>query len=120
LTESSPSEKNSTASPSAAPPAAPKYPTEDSHGPKHVANGLIRNVHCTAHGLLELKIESGGKTVSLHSNNYFKVAFTAANYIPEGETHPCSDLEGKNARVQYSEVSSKAIDGQILAIKLSK
>ena len=85
-----------------------------------MVNGVIRNVHCIPPALLELKVESAGKGVSLYSNNYFKVAFTAANYIPEGEIHPCSDLEGKKARVQYSEVSNKSIDGQILSIELSK
>ena len=114
------SEKNGGTEPTRANPPTPKYPREDSHGPRHMANGVIRNVHCTAPALLELRIESAGKGVSLYSNNYFKVAFTAANYIPEGEIHPCSDLEGKKARVQYSEVSNKLIDGQILSIELSK
>jgi len=85
-----------------------------------MATGVIRNVHCTSPALLELKIESAGKDVSLYSNNYYKVAFSAANYIPEGDIHPCSDLEGKKARIQYAEVSSKSIDGQILSIELSK
>jgi Tfp pilus assembly protein PilF len=114
------SEKNGGTEPTGANPPTPKYPREDSHGPRHMANGVIRNVHCTAPALLELRIESAGKGVSLYSNNYFKVAFTAANYIPEGEIHPCSDLEGKKARVQYSAVSNKSIDGQILSIELSK
>jgi hypothetical protein len=114
------SEKNGGTEPTRANPPTPKYPREDSHGPRHMANGVIRNVHCTAPALLELRIESAGKGVSLYSNNYFKVAFTAANYVPEGEIHPCSDLEGKKASVRYSEVSSKLVDGQILSIELSK
>ncbi len=120
LKRSSTSEKSGPTEHDPVNPPAPKYPVEDSHGPKHMANGVITSVHCTAPALLELKIESEGKGVSLYSNNYYKVAFTAANYIPEGVIHPCSDLEGKKARVQYSEVSSKAIDGQIVSIELSK
>jgi tetratricopeptide (TPR) repeat protein len=115
-----PSEKNGGTEPTGANPSTPKYPSEDSHGPRHMVNGVITNVHCTAPALLELKVESAGKGVSLYSNNYYKVAFTAANYTPEGEIHPCSDLEGKKARVRYSEVSSKSVDGQILSIELSK
>jgi tetratricopeptide (TPR) repeat protein len=115
-----PSEKNGGNEPAEVNPPTPKYPSGDSQGPRHMASGVIGNVHCTAPAMLELKVESAGKGVSLYSNNYYKVAFTAANYIPEGEIHPCSDLEGKKARVQYSEVSSKSIDGQILSIELSK
>lgn len=117
--QSSTSEKNG-AEPTAVNPPPPKYPSEKPHGPRHVANGVIRSVHCTAPALLELKVEGAGKAVSLYSNNYFKIPFTAANYIPEAEIHPCSDLEGKKARVQYSESSSKLVDGQILSIELSK
>ena len=70
--------------------------------------------------LLELKIEGSGKGVSLYSNNYFKIEFTAANFIPQGDIHPCTDLEGMKARVQYSETSNKSVDGQILSIELSQ
>jgi hypothetical protein len=40
---------------------------------------------------MELKVEGGGKTLSLHSNNYFKIQFSAVNFTPEGELHPCAD-----------------------------
>jgi tetratricopeptide (TPR) repeat protein len=118
--QSSTSEKAGGAKPTAVNPPPPKYPSEKPHGPSRVANGVIRNVHCTPPALLELKVEGAGKAVSLYTNNYFKLPFTAANYIPKGEIHPCTDLEGTNARVQYSESSSKSIDGQILSIELSK
>jgi hypothetical protein len=85
-----------------------------------VADGVIRGVRCTAPAQLELKVEGSTKGFSLYSNNYFKIDFTAVNFKPEGEIHPCRDLEGMKARVQYSETSSKLIDGQILSIELSK
>lgn len=81
---------------------------------------MIRGVQCTAPAQLELKVEGASKGFSLYSNNYFKIDFTAANYKPQGEIHPCTDLEGMKARVQYSETSSKSIDGQILSIELGK
>jgi hypothetical protein len=85
-----------------------------------VADGVIRGVRCTASAQLELKVESAAKGFSLYSNDYFKIDFTAANYKPRSEIHPCTDLEGMKARVQYSESSSRSIDGQILSIELSK
>jgi tetratricopeptide (TPR) repeat protein len=97
-----------------------KYPLEMPHGPRHVVDGVIRGVRCTAPAQLELKVESAAKGFRLYSNNYFKIDFTAVNYKPRGEIHPCTDLEGMKARVQYSETSSKSIDGQILSIELSK
>jgi tetratricopeptide (TPR) repeat protein len=101
-------------------PPPPKYSNEAPHGPRHTANGVIRDVRCTMPSLLELKIEDSGKGVSLYSNNYFKIEFTAANFRPQGDMHPCTDLEGMKARVQYSETSNKSVDGQILSIELSQ
>jgi hypothetical protein len=69
---------------------------------------------------MELKKEGDGKTLSLHSGNYFKIQFTAINYIPVGELHPCADLEGMKARVEFFEGSDKSAEGQILSIELSK
>ncbi len=98
----------------------PKHPTEEPHGPKHLAKGVIRNVACSGTTEIELKVEGSGPPISLYTNNYLKIDFTAANFTPTGEIHPCKDLEGMKARVQYSATSDKSIDGQILAIELSK
>jgi Tfp pilus assembly protein PilF len=98
----------------------PKHPTEDSHGPKHVAKGVITDVQCSGASEIELKVEGSGAPVFLYSNNYMKIAFTAANFTPTGELQPCRDIQGMKARVEYSETSDKSIDGQILSIRLSK
>ena len=69
---------------------------------------------------MELKVEGDGKTLSLHSNNYFKIQFTAVNFAPEGELHPCTDLEGMKANVESFETSGKLGEGQIFSIELRK
>ena len=69
---------------------------------------------------MELKKEGDGKMLFLHSNNYFKIQFTALDYTPVGELHPCADLEGMKARVEFFEGSDKSAEGQILSIELSK
>jgi tetratricopeptide (TPR) repeat protein len=107
-----------TAPPPAA--AAPKYFNEEPHGQKRFAQGTIKDVHCSPPSRIELKVEGTGKGTSLYSNNFYKIAFSATNYAPEGDLNPCTDLEGKKARVQYSETSNSSVDGQIVSVELSK
>ena len=69
---------------------------------------------------MELKVEGDGKTVSLHSNNYFKIRFTAINFTPEPELNPCSELDGMKGNVEFFDASGKSAEGQIFSIELSK
>jgi hypothetical protein len=69
---------------------------------------------------MELKVEVEGRTFSLHSNNYFRIQFTAANFTPAGELHPCTDLEGMKGHVEFFEAAGKSAEGQIFSIELSK
>jgi len=82
--------------------------------------GTIRKVHCSQPAILELTVEGDGKTLSLHSNNYFKIQFSALGFTPAGELHPCTDLEGMKARVEFFEAAGKSVEGQISFIELSK
>ena len=95
-------------------------PKEEPHGPRHGVKGTIKDVQCSLPAIMELNIESNGKTLPLHSNNYFKIQFSAANYTPAGELHPCTDLEGMKAHVEFFEASGKSAAGQIFSIELSK
>ncbi len=102
-------------------PGAAKQPaSEEPHGPRHGVKGTIKDVQCSLPAIMELKVEGDGKTLSLHSNNYFKIQFTAVNFTPEGELHPCSDLDGMKAHVEFFEVSGKSAEGQIFSIELNK
>jgi tetratricopeptide (TPR) repeat protein len=99
---------------------APKHPTEEPRGPKQMAKGVIKDVQCTDPSMIELKVEGGVRAVSLYSNNYYQIPFSTSNYTPEGEIHPCTDLEGMKASIQYAATSDKTVDGQILSIELTK
>ena len=99
---------------------APKHPTEEPRGPKLVTKGIIKGVQCSDPSSIELRVENAGKGVSLYSNNYYKIDYSATNYAPDGEIHPCSDLEGRQASIQYAATSDKTVDGQILSVQLSK
>ncbi len=98
----------------------PKYPTEPPTGTRHTVHGILRSVQCYYPSVMTLSVQQSGKTVSLYSNNYFHIDFSAANFTPESKMNPCTTIEGMKARVEYAEVSDKSIAGQILSIELSK
>lgn len=98
----------------------PRYPTEPPTGVKHIVRGVVRSVQCYYPSVMTLSIVEGGKTISLYSNNYLHIEFSAANFTPQGTMNPCTTIEGMKARVQYAEVSDKSIAGQILSVELTK
>jgi tetratricopeptide (TPR) repeat protein len=98
----------------------PKHPTETPHGPDLMAQGVIRGVHCNGPGSIELRVEGAKSSVSLYSNDAYKIDYRALNFTPKDEIHPCQDLEGMKARVHYFATADKTVDGQITIIALSK
>jgi tetratricopeptide (TPR) repeat protein len=99
---------------------APKHPTEAPDGPKHAAEGVIRGVTCTYPSVIDFRLEGPRKTISVYSNNYFKIDLTVLGFTPHGDLNPCQDFEGLRARVQYAESSDKSVDGQVIAVELRK
>lgn len=97
-----------------------QHPTEKPHGAMLTAQGVIHGVQCSYPSVIELQVAGAKKTVKLYSNNYFQVEYSAANFTPQGEIHPCSDLEGSKAKVQYFATADKTVDGQITEVELSK
>jgi Tfp pilus assembly protein PilF len=98
----------------------PRYPTEPPNGTRHTARGTLRSVQCYYPGVITLTVLQAGATISLYSNDYPHLDFSAANYTPQGTLNPCTMIEGLKARVVYAEVSDKSIAGQILSIELFK
>ncbi len=99
---------------------APNYPTGDATGPQHTIKGVLTHIRCSYPNVLALSMDQAGKTLTLYSNNYYKVVFTTANYEPQGDIKPCTEIEGMKATVKYAEVTDKVVAGQILSIELSK
>jgi predicted Zn-dependent protease len=87
-------------------------------GVRLAVNGVLKDVQCAEPARLDLKVDSGGRTVALHTENYFKVAFTALNFTPRGELKPCTDLKGVAARIEY--VQSAGKKGQIVSVEMRK
>jgi tetratricopeptide (TPR) repeat protein len=98
----------------------PKHPTEPADGLRHEALGVIRGVQCSYPAVIEFKVESAKKTVSLYSNNYYKLEYSTLGFMLEGALNPCKGIEGRNARVQFTESSDKTVDGQVVAVELRK
>ena len=79
----------------------------------------MRNVHCDNPNL-DLAVTSGAKTLTLHSDNYFKIQFSALGFQPSGDLNPCHDLESKSAKVEYVESADKTDAPHLLGIELHK
>jgi tetratricopeptide (TPR) repeat protein len=97
-----------------------KHPTETPHGKMLTARGVLRGVTCSDPAVMEVRLEGGAKTLSLYSNNYYKLDYSAANFTPSGEIHPCQDLEGMKAEVEYFVTADKTVNGQIVGIMMIK
>ncbi|HZZ39066.1 MAG TPA: tetratricopeptide repeat protein [Acidobacteriaceae bacterium] len=95
-----------------------KHPTEAPHGRMLTARGVLRGVTCSYPAVIELRLEGGAKTLSLYNNNYYKVDYSASNFTPSGDVHPCQDLEGMKAEVEYFVTADTTTDGQIVGIMM--
>jgi len=76
------------------------------------------DVKCAEPARVDLNVISDAHTVALHTENYFKVSFSALNFTPEGELKPCTDLEGMTARIEY--VQTPGGKGQIVSVQIRK
>jgi hypothetical protein len=94
------------------------HPSAAANAPQLQVRGVLHGVHCGAPALLELQVEDAAKTIALYSNNYFKIPFSSINEPPQGDMHPCKDLEGKYALVSYAPTEDKAAAGEIVSIAL--
>jgi Flp pilus assembly protein TadD len=103
---------------SAAPSPSPPREETVPDGPYHFMVGVLKDVHCNAPAM-DLNLVSNGKTLGLHTGNYFKLSFSVLNFTLKGDLNPCVDLEGKPAKVEYAESASKHA-AVVVAIELHK
>jgi Tfp pilus assembly protein PilF len=88
-------------------------------GPHRFLVGVLKDVHCESAGM-DLTVNSGGKSLSLHAENYYKIQFTALDFSPSGDLNPCKDLEGRPAKVEYVESADKSTVARVLGVELHK
>jgi hypothetical protein len=81
--------------------------------------GVLNGVHCNVPNL-DLTITSGAKKLALHTDNYYKIEFSALGFQPNSNLNPCHDLENRPAKVEYVESSDKSDAPHLLAVELHK
>ncbi len=97
-----------------------RHRDEVKRGARDVLDGTIEQVTCSVPAALDLRLATSRQTVRLHSEDYFKVQFGAANFTPTGELHPCTELQGTRARVFFWHVQGAPYDGEIISVELRK
>jgi cytochrome c-type biogenesis protein CcmH/NrfG len=88
-------------------------------GPHRFVIGTLQNIHCHA-SKIDLTIAAKGKTMPLHSGNFYQIGFTALGFVPKGDLNPCMDLDGMSAKVEYVESSNQPPVAHVVAIELHK
>jgi tetratricopeptide (TPR) repeat protein len=98
----------------------PGPPVEDlPRGPHHFVVGRLQEVHCHD-PVIEMAVTAKGKTLLLHSGNYYKIVFSALGFQPKAELNPCKDLEGTTAKVEYVDSMAKPGTGYVVEIEMHK
>ena len=98
--------------------ASPVQEEPPPKGPHHFVTGVLKNVHCNTPAM-DLNVVSGGKPLGLHANNYFKVEYSVLNITLKGNLKPCTDLEGRPAKVEYVDSMGKG-PAALVAIEIHK
>ena len=88
-------------------------------GPHQFLVGVLKGVHCD-NPALDLTVNSSGKVVALHIDNYYKIQFTALGFQPSKDLNPCADLEDRPAKVEYVESANPSVTSQLISVELHK
>jgi len=88
-------------------------------GPHKFVTGVLQNVHCDSSNM-DLSVTSAGKTTAFHTDNYYKLPFSALGFQPSGDLKPCHDLEGRPAKVEYVESAVKTDAARLISVELHK
>ncbi|MGA2102870.1 MAG: hypothetical protein ABSG34_17310, partial [Candidatus Sulfotelmatobacter sp.] len=88
-------------------------------GPHRFLVGVLKTVHCVT-PQIDLTVDSGGKLLVVHAENYYKLQFSALNFTPSGDLNPCKDLEGRPAKVEYVESADQSVPARVLSVELHK
>ena len=90
-----------------------------SKGPHRYVVGKLKDVRCDS-ARMDLTVDTGGKNLALHAENYYKVEYSALNIPPLKELNPCEDLEGRAAKVEYVEAADQSDVARVLGVELHK
>ena len=81
------------------------------------AEGGVSDVTCSGVEM-RLKIAAGNGTFRLHALDYTRVDISEDVPFQAGEFKPCTELNGKTAKISFVTVERKSYDGEIQSIEV--
>ncbi len=84
-----------------------------------MADGQVKSVECKGRAL-DMVFDASDEILRLHTDNYFKVDFSAINFTPKGVMNPCKRAKGMYARVYYNHVKDHPHRGILVAVEFRK
>jgi len=88
-------------------------------GAEDMADGQIKNVICKGRAL-DMDFDDSYEILHLHTDNYFKVNFSAIDFTPKGILNPCKTVKGMYARVYYYHIKGHPHEGDLISVQLRK
>lgn len=103
--------------------ASSKQPAQEQkkrvRGARDMADGQIKTVTCKGR-VMNITFDDSYDLLRLHTDNYFKVNFSAINFTPSGTMNPCKTAQGMYARVYYYHIKGHPKKGELISVELRK
>jgi hypothetical protein len=100
-------------------PANEQNQAKQIRGSKDMADGQIKTVACKGRAM-DMTFDDSYEILRLHTDNYFKVNFSAINFTPSGTINPCKTAQGMYARVYYFHIKGHPKEGDLISVELRK
>jgi hypothetical protein len=93
----------------------------DAHprGARDLIQGRIKSVRCSGVEM-DMTLQASHKALKFHAENYFKVDYRALDFKPTGELQPCTELEGRAARIVFFPFRDDPDTGELVSVDLLK
>jgi tetratricopeptide (TPR) repeat protein len=95
-------------------------PEEEVHGPHRFVTGTIKNVQCSGLSAMDFVVVAGAHEVGMHSPNYYKIQFSALGFTPAEDMQPCTQIEGRPAKVEFIEPADKSVKNRVVSVEMRK
>jgi len=88
-------------------------------GQRDLVDGQIKDVTCKGR-TLDMTFDDSREILHFHTDNYFKVEFSAINFTPRGTMNPCKQAKGMYARVYFYDIKGQPREGDLISVELRK
>lgn len=85
-------------------------------GALDMADGQIKSVGCKGRSL-DMVFDADDEILHLHTDNYFRVDFSAINFTPKGVMNPCKQAKGMYARVYFYHIKGQPHKGILTTVE---